>query len=370
MHVSNPSVISQSLGGVGYNVSRAVQLTGSSVQLCSMVGEDLSGQICLNELASQDMPTSGIRVRRKTSGKRTAQYVAVNDAEKSLVLAMADMSILEGCDSDTSSWWTSHVSSKRPKWLVVDANWDTNAIHGWIRAGKEANASIVFEPVSAPKATRLITHLKGNPFEPGSKVFPDHQIDLITPNPFELAALHSAGRSAGIFDREDWWGVINELGLPATGSRAALTALTSAELVDAGIPQQSIQLLPFVPAVTAKLGERGVLLTMLLRTGDPRLAGSHEAAPWILARAANADSESQVGGVYMRLLPPPEVLGPGDFFSVNGAGDTFVGALVSGLARTGKGIEELVQFAQRAAIMTLKSGDAVSPEVGTLKNLL
>ncbi len=42
-HVSNPSRISQSIGGVGRNVAVAAHLAsgGSGVQFCSMVGDDV-----------------------------------------------------------------------------------------------------------------------------------------------------------------------------------------------------------------------------------------------------------------------------------------------------------------------------------------
>jgi pseudouridine-5'-phosphate glycosidase/pseudouridine kinase len=55
---------------------------------------------------------------------------------------------------------------------------------------------------------------------------------------------------------------------------------------------------------------------------------------------------------------------------VNGVGDTFLGVLVAGLAKGLKLDERLVDIAQRGAIMTLRSREAVSPELGLLSDKL
>lgn len=74
----------------------------------------------------------------------------------------------------------------------------------------------------------------------------------------------------------------------------------------------------------------------------------------------------------MRLFPAVEEVKPEDVVSVNGVGDTFAGTLIAGLAKRGKNarVEELIDLAQRAAVLTLKSKEAVSPGLGTLRILL
>lgn len=72
----------------------------------------------------------------------------------------------------------------------------------------------------------------------------------------------------------------------------------------------------------------------------------------------------------MRLYPAAERVPDEDTVSVNGVGDTFLGAVVAGLARGMELDERLVGFAQKAAVMTLKSPEAVSPHLGELKGLL
>jgi pseudouridine-5'-phosphate glycosidase/pseudouridine kinase len=145
--------------------------------------------------------------------------------------------------------------------------------------------------------------------------------------------------------------------------------VTSAALVDEGIPQQSIQLLPFIPCLVTKLGEAGALLTQLLPPGDPRLTDP-EYAPYILARAPASDAP--FGGVYMRLFPPDAKLRPEDVVSVNGAGDTLLGVVVAGLAKKGAAarVEDVLPVAQEASRRTLTSAGGVSRELVGLRGMM
>ncbi|KAH0551590.1 hypothetical protein GP486_007193 [Trichoglossum hirsutum] len=361
LHTSNPSTISQSIGGVGLNVATAAQLCGASTRLCSLVGDDLSGRTALEMLGHLGLQTSAVQVMGKGTGMRTAHYVAVNDTKKDLVLAMADMSILEEQPERFSSTWESEIVRAKPKWLLVDANWGVETLRRWISSGKSAGAHVAFEPVSAEKSARLFSNSTKGPL----KVFPNHEIDIATPNAIELSAMHAAAREAGMLDRQDWWQTVNNLGIH-DNTRDRLIALTSPPLVDQGIPQQSIQLLPFFSCLLTKLGPQGVLLTWLLKSGDERLS-SPDAARYVLSRSPEGGSE--IGGVYMRLFPAAEVVSEEDIVSVTGVGDTFSGMVIAGLTK-GKTLEEMVKVAQKGSIMTLKSRQSVSPRLGELKREL
>ncbi len=73
----------------------------------------------------------------------------------------------------------------------------------------------------------------------------------------------------------------------------------------------------------------------------------------------------------MRLLPPVSSVPKDAIASVNGAGDTFLGIMIVGLAKQNpKRIDELVDVAQKAAGLTLKSCESVSPDIGALKKFL
>jgi pseudouridine-5'-phosphate glycosidase/pseudouridine kinase len=177
--------------------------------------------------------------------------------------------------------------------------------------------------------------------------------------------MHASAKNHEFFESERWWQVIDALGIPSSGARDRFVALTSRKMTDAGIPLQTIQLLPFIPTILTKLGPNGVLHTELLKPNDPRLTDP-SAAPYILSRSSNGSTE--IGGVYMRLFPAVEEVE--DVVSVNGVGDTFLGVLIAGLVRGLNLDEKLIEVAQRGAVMILRSKEAVSPDLGLLNKEL
>jgi pseudouridine-5'-phosphate glycosidase/pseudouridine kinase len=293
---------------------------------------------------------------------RTAQYIAINDINKDLFVAMADMSIFER--QEPSLDLKQSLSSKL-KWMVVDGNWPPLAIASIISQARSFKTKIAFEPVSVAKSAGLFQPSSGLGKGPGADVFPKHIVDLATPNQQELAAMYDSARTNSHLDTEKWWEVIDSLGIPSSGARDRFVALTNHRMTDEGIPLRTIQLLPYIPTILTKLGRDGVLLTELLKPDDERLTNP-DAAPYILSRSNNGSTE--VGGVYMRLFPAVEVVK--DVVSVNGVGDTFLGVLIAGLAQGLKLDERLIDIAQRGAVMTLRSKDAVSPDVALLKTEL
>ena len=364
LHTSNPASITQTLGGVGQNVATALHYLGSSIRLCSTVADDIAGSTALNILAERGLQTAGIR--KNGPGFHTAQYVAINDAQKHMVLAMADMNILEDTSGDFDFLWKPHFETCKPKWLVVDANWHSKTLRKWLDAAKASGAKVAYEPVSAAKSRRVFPAK----FQSNASLaaVPNHLIDLATPNALELSSMHDAASDAGLFDREDWWRAIDSIGLSSAGSREKLVSLTNNLLVDQGAPQQSLRLLPFIPCILTTMGSKGVLMTQMLRPGDDRLT-LPDAAPYILSRST--DGNNVVGGVYMRLFPPVETVSSDEIVSVNGVGDTFLGVLIAGLTKEKpRNIVDLVDIAQIGSVMTLKSKQAVSSEISTLQNSL
>ncbi|KAK4128747.1 hypothetical protein N657DRAFT_629793 [Parathielavia appendiculata] len=363
LHTSNPATISQSVGGVGHNIALAAHRVSDEgkVRLCSMVGDDVAGSTILSSLQATGLDICSIRqLGHEYPSTRTAQYVSVNDAHKNLVLAMADMAIFSTHSFPT--YWTSAVASSRPKWLVVDANWSEADIQTWIHAGRAHGAQIAFEPVSTAKAQRLFPPLdRRHAHTTPLTVFPRPSVDLCTPNQYELLAMYEVAKRNGYLEHSyPWFEVLDAFGI-MRGARERFVDITSPEIADAGIPVQSVNLLPYIPTIITKLGADGALLTTVLENGDPRLRDPDHAR-YVVSRSING--HPHVGGVYMRLFPAVERVK--DAVSVNGIGDTFMGVLVTGLAMGGK-VDKLIDVAQRAAVMTLRSKEAVSVELSGLK---
>ncbi|KAJ5101523.1 hypothetical protein NUU61_003745, partial [Penicillium alfredii] len=373
-HTSNPAVIGQSLGGVGHNVALAASYVGSDVLFCSVVADDLSGRAALSTLEKEGLHTAGIHVLPATAGIRTAQYIAVNDAKKDLLVAMADMAIVELPEQqlDFDGFWEPLIQRTQPRWVVVDANWRSDVLAKWSAVARKHGARVAFEPVSTAKSRRLFGSDAGGSSAAigAAQTVPNHAISLACPNRLELASMYTAACEALLFESADWWRLVDAMCLPASGSRDRLVALTSTALVDEGIPQQTIQLLPFIPYIITKLGAAGALLTQLLPPGDPRLTDP-EFAPYILARAS-LSADAPFGGVYMRLFPPAAVLDAHDIVSVNGAGDTLLGVVVAGLAKESPAsrIEDILPVAQEASRKTLAKAGGVSEDLVQLRATL
>lgn len=309
----------------------------------------------LSSLKSEGMNSTYIRQlgQEHQPASRTAQYIAVNDGDKNLVMAMADMGIFS--NHSFPDYWKSTLQATDPKWLVVDGNWGEGDVKSWIQAGKEQGCKVAFEPVSVEKSARLFAPSRG----PGSlDVFPGASVDLASPNNYELAAMYSAAKENGYLDTTGWFSVIDAFGM--RGARERFVYMTSRELTDAGVPVQTVQLLPYIPTIITKLGSKGVLLASILGRDDPRLFAP-ESQEFILARATDHPT---VGGIYMRLFPPAERVD--DVVSVNGVGDTFLGVLISGLAQGGSA-ESLIHVAQQGAVMSLRCAESVSPQLSGLE---
>jgi pseudouridylate synthase / pseudouridine kinase len=104
-------------------------------------------------------------------------------------------------------------------------------------------------------------------------------------------------------------------------------------------------------------------MAKLLPPSHP-LLHSPESARYILSR--NMSGNPDIGGVYLRHFPAAETVSKEDVVSVNGVGDTFLGVLIAGLAKGLQLDESLIHVAQKASVMTLKSKEAVSPDIARL----
>ena len=362
LQTSNPSTITQSAGGVGRNVAMAANYAGAHVALATAVADDIAGISLLDQLSNTGLSIRYIRQLKTSEGAGTAQYVAANDGKKDLALGMADMSILSHPDLEPHQYWKTCMETSKPKWVVVDANWSPAILSSIFAVARASNTPTAFEPVSTAKAIRIFD--KSSPSIRASETIPNQAVHLASPNALELTAMYTAAREGGYFESQEWWQMVDSFGLSSSGSRDKLAAITSNDLVEQGIPQQALQLLPFIPNLVIKLGPQGCLLAQVLQPGESRLS-KLEYAPFILTRSM--DDNSVVGGVYMRLFPPSSQVASDQIVSVNGIGDTMLGVIMAGLVK-GRRLDEAVPLGQQAAVLSLKSTEAVSPEVRQMRD--
>lgn len=185
----------------------------------------------------------------------------------------------------------------------------------------------------------------------------------------------------GLMSHDHWWKIVDSFALESR-FRMALDILAKkavsdetaslgslAFLVDKGVVQMAINLLPFFQHLVVKCGELGVLVVM-------RLSNTN-ADTWLTARNdpqsrhVIAHSQSSASTVVVQHFPPLPIPS-GTSVNTTGAGDSLVGALLAMLVQDPNAfldptsLKNVIDVAQEAAIMTLQSSYAVSPSLSSL----
>ncbi|MFO1133257.1 MAG: carbohydrate kinase family protein [Hyphomicrobiales bacterium] len=177
---SNPGEVTLSAGGVGRNIAENLARLGLSVALVTALGSDANGQ-----LVRQACAAVGVNLTMAIAAAApTGSYLAVLDDMGELVSAINDMRAMEALTP-------SHLDScadrlAQADMLVADCNLSEMCLAWLCRFSAERGRRLVIEPVSVPKARKLLS--LGN----GLSAF------AITPNAQQLAALAGADGEAAI----------------------------------------------------------------------------------------------------------------------------------------------------------------------------
>ena len=125
----------------------------------------------------------------------------------------------------------------------------------------------MFEPTSAAKSTKIFS----SPSVLG--LFPNHSINIITPNTYELKAMYTAAQDSGFFDSQEWWTVLDSFKITSLFRQGAASHYADVDveillkdmpyIMDTGSIQHAIRLLPYIPNILIKMGHRGVLSVRL-----------------------------------------------------------------------------------------------------------
>lgn len=375
MHTSTPGTVYSSTGGVGHNIALASTYSGARrkilTRLVSQVGSD--GQAVLDKIKQENpyFDTTGILVNNEA---RTARYIAMHDSKGELQMACADMEDLEKLSCD-------HIQKElergQPMAVFFDGNIGPEQMATTIkytkvegRGRQDIGDPIVgFEPTSVTKAKKLAQ-------VPDLQVWPKPSVDLTTPNILELKALHDSFKEAGLFDdKVNYYPLWKKLDLDSGRFDAQLKKFCRAnpqvgDIIGTKAVAHAIRLLPYIPYVFVKMGDRGVLAVHLvfnvkkgkafihapLQTfsGDPIAGFVHGNPEW---------------GVLVQHYPALRVK-EDNIRNVNGCGDTLTGMLLNELGRdrgwlknVAKRKRRIMNIALAGAAYTLQSDLAVNPEI-------
>ncbi|RDW23747.1 Indigoidine synthase A like protein-domain-containing protein [Yarrowia lipolytica] len=362
---SHPGKVTNSIGGVGHNIVLAIHYTGSkhgiSPRLISAVGQDGDGNEILSHMEKVGLDTSGIK---QDSKEGTARYVAMHDKSGDLVVACADMDIIQNLDVVHIG---QQLTTAQPKWIMMDGNIGLEAKKEVLKYARDKSAQVAFEPTSVPKAAALS--------ELNLPVYPNNSIALATPNTAELEAMFEAFHEKGRFDVDDWFPVIDGLALGADFRNGA-TMLSHQHrglkaILEQGTLAQAIHMLPYIPTLIIKGGANGVVVFQLIDDIESAIHSQRSASnktPGLFQKGNAASGNTKVG-VYMQYFEPEEV-GSQSIVSVTGAGDTLFGTLAMEIVKDESWLNDMgdkksavVSRAMNNAVKTIQSKDAVCKSI-------
>ncbi len=185
---SNPGDVIVSVGGVGRNIAENLARLGLQVSLLTVLGDDSNG--CLVRDACK---TAQVDLSLSITGNdATGTYLVVLDRKGELISAINDMRAIESLA--VAHLEAASRSLRSADMLVVDCNVREDCLEWLCRFSAEANVRLLIEPVSVPKARKLLSFQR---MAPVFAITPNRQqIEAMTGDRDEqkaIARLHTMG---------------------------------------------------------------------------------------------------------------------------------------------------------------------------------
>ncbi|CAI0470177.1 unnamed protein product [Linum tenue] len=178
---TTPGKVRYVLGGVGRNIAECMSKLGTMPYMISAVGDDIAGNLLLEQWKLAGLCTEGIR---KHQDINTAVICNVYDTDGELAAAVANVDALE--NFLTPAWIQQCKSSIRSApILVVDANLSPIALEASCQVAAEFDVPVWFEPVSVAKSTRISSIAK--------------YVTFASPNEDELVSMANAVSGGNTF---------------------------------------------------------------------------------------------------------------------------------------------------------------------------
>ncbi|EGW31887.1 uncharacterized protein SPAPADRAFT_72581 [Spathaspora passalidarum NRRL Y-27907] len=362
---SNPGTTTNSVGGVGFNISLASKYGYANSKLISQIGNDFAGTFILDKLKHEGIDTSGITL----ANGNTAQYTCIHDSAGELVVACADMSLIE---QDFSENIIKEIEYNQPNLIAMDCNLSPTTT---CKVLSSSLSNIILEPTSHIKAKRIA--------EFNLQCFPNNKIQLITPTIQELNSIYESFQSKGYFnDLDNWFPVLDSFNINSNfrDKLDRINTPTIKDLLAQGVFQQCFHLLPYFQNILVKLGDKGVILISLSTTIDDykSIPTTSQYRPEILLTSQGTKLSQGRMGISVEYFPIPQENRNLDIVNVTGAGDSFFGYLAAYLSRFNwlnseiTSVEqvwnkwECIYKCQLASGLSLVSTNAVSEEISKL----
>lgn len=142
LHTSHPAKSRSSAGGVAHNVALATSYaSSSSVRLITALGSDPEGAWLRDYVRNV-----GLDVKFISGGAETAKHVAIKDKEGELVVATADMRIIEGFKEEEIQ---REIQRGKPKFVAFDGYISPTSVKAILdQRGTETKGTLPLECIS------------------------------------------------------------------------------------------------------------------------------------------------------------------------------------------------------------------------------
>jgi pseudouridine-5'-phosphate glycosidase/pseudouridine kinase len=398
----------------------------SATMLVSLVGNDPFGKLLREETQQLGMRVDGL----VESDKRSAVCNIVLDSVGGLIGGVADMDIIHSldsrtvrgsncncnvlsCDKGVANQVLEQIEKHRPGLVALDGNLSEDTIRAVVKhcyaQDTEGRFSFLWlcqsqligyfsllvrdhcgspvvtesptsEPTSIPRSASVFPAVAAILDELDPSRSP---VTFTSPNMLELAHMYAAASAEPftLTSHNSWWKTIDAFSLGAEfrmdleqlarqrASEHDSTRGSLSFLVEKGLAQMALHLLPFFQNIFIKCGDLGVIVAMRISGPAVQTSGWAE-------RHSDARNRCVIGrsGGGQELIVfkhfPAFTLAQGAVVNVTGAGDSFVGSLLASLllnpvALHPKSLSQTIHSAQRAAVLTLQSSRAVSPKLSS-----
>lgn len=155
MGSSNPVSVQESFGGVARNVAENLARLGLPVRLLTAVGDDAAGAALLRQARELGMDTAPTLV---AADRPTGTYTALLQPDGEMVLALADMEVMERMSLEAFRSRRSHWARIRTR--VADCNLPAEVLAA-LMEDRRPEVELILVAVSEPKMARLPERLEG-----------------------------------------------------------------------------------------------------------------------------------------------------------------------------------------------------------------
>lgn len=377
---TSPGKVSISLGGVGRNIAEAAHRVLSSygsefstaTLLVSPVGDDSFGRLLSEETRMLGMRTDGLI---PVHGGRSSVCSLLLERSGGLRAGVADMDLIRNMDGHLAR---EIILAHKPKLLAVDGNLSPETLKVVVSECLRNGVDVFFEPTSVVKSASILPAIAGN-----LNQLAWSPIAFASPNLLELTHLYQQAQFLDLTSHDRWWQVLDGLGL-GSKFRTDLDLLSRRNasdqdtsrgnlgfLVEKGVAQMAINLLPFFRHLVIKCGDLGVIVVSHFMGDDAAESLWSTESTNHHRRCVVSHSSTSDDIVVLQHFPAMQL--PSDV-SVNttGAGDSLVGALLAALVQSPKAfhsevsLQRMINTAQYAALLSLQSPLAVSPLLSSL----